>query len=70
MAATTNVKPIRVKGDFILVARKHYEVLAEAYEEEKMTPALKRALARAEKNHRMGKTISLDELRKKLGIRR
>lgn len=65
-------KPIQVKGDFVIVSRKEYEALVARPSVKEFTPtaAQKRALARAEKNHKLGKTLSLDEFRKKMGLRR
>lgn len=63
--------------DLVLVPKEEYEALQERanfapplnYKTVRMTKAQKRAFERAEKNFAEGKTLSLDEFRRKLGIR-
>lgn len=72
MTTITVTKAINVKGDFVIVPRKEYEELKRGYDDEPavMTLALKRALTRTHKARKAGKLLSLDELQRKLGIRR
>ena len=72
MTTITVTKAVKVKGDFVLVPRKEYEELKRGYDDEPavMTSALKRALARAHKARKAGRLLSLDELRRKLGLKR
>jgi hypothetical protein len=52
------------KDDLIVIPRKEYEVLkaSRAFPEFMPTRAQKRALLRAERNFKTGKTLSYDEL--------
>ena len=58
------------KDDLIVVPRKEYEDLLELKKIKEFipTPAQKRALLRAENNLKQGKTLSYNELVKKLGF--
>lgn len=58
------------KDDLVVMPRKEYEALLgfRKYREVSMTKAQKQALLRAEKNMRAGKTLSYNELVRKLGF--
>lgn len=60
------------KDDLVVLPRREYEALLELKKIREFTPSAKhkRALARAEKNYRAGKTLSIDELKQKLGFTR
>lgn len=62
-------KKIASKDDLVIVPRREYEALLELKKFREFTPttAQKRALARAERNLKEGKTLSYNELAKKLG---
>lgn len=71
MTTITIPKKLAQKDDLIVVPRKQYEALLKQRVLGEFTPtaAEKRALARALKNFRAGKTLSYDELVRKLGFR-
>lgn len=52
----------------VILGIKQYEQLLEIAEEKKNLVSLKQALARARKNLKKGKTLTLHELREKLGF--
>lgn len=70
MPLLTIPKTLIKEGDLIIIPRKEYESLLELkkIKEFMPTPAQKRALARAEKNLKRGKTLSYNEFTKKLGF--
>ena len=63
-------KKLAQKDDLVVLPRKEYEKLVESckIKEFTPTPVQRRALRRAEKNLREGKTLTINELRKKLGF--
>lgn len=69
-ATITIPKQLTKQGELVVVPRKEYEELLmfRQMKEFTPTPAQKRALARAERNFLMGKTLSYHELIQKLGI--
>ncbi|KKS38802.1 MAG: hypothetical protein A3G49_00405 [Candidatus Sungbacteria bacterium RIFCSPLOWO2_12_FULL_41_11] len=71
MNTITIPRKIVEKDDLIIVPRREYEALLsfKAIKEFNPTKAQKRALAKAEENFRKNKTLSYDELVKKLGFR-
>ena len=58
------------QGDFILVSRKEYDALVDLKKTKEFTPtvAQKKALVQAEHNLARGKTLSYDELVRKMGF--
>jgi F0F1-type ATP synthase gamma subunit len=71
MNTITNTQKLVAKNDLVIIPRKEYEAFREYKKNIKeFTPTLadKRALARAENNFRKGKTLSYDELVRKLGL--
>ncbi|MEK7170129.1 MAG: hypothetical protein AAB767_02475 [Patescibacteria group bacterium] len=61
--------------DLVLIPRKEYETLVRArvprvFEEVAMTKAQKRAFERAERNFANGKSLTLNECKRKLGLAR
>lgn len=70
MNTVTIPQKLAKKDDLVVVPRKEYEDLLELkkYKEFNPTPTQKRALLRAENNLRQGKTLSYNELVKKLGF--
>lgn len=60
------------KGDLVVIPRREYEALREHIKTRTFIPssAQKKALARAERNFRLGKTLSYHELVSQLGIAR
>lgn len=71
MNTVTIPKKLAQKGDLVLVPRREYESLLKQriLKEFIPTAAQKRALKQAMKERRAGKTISYDELVRKLGFR-
>ncbi len=71
MTVITIPKKLR-NQDLVLITRKEYEELLREklknVKEEPMTPRLREAFKRAEKNLKAGKTLSFDELSRKLGF--
>ncbi len=65
-------KKFAQKGDLVIIPKKEYERLLAAQDDDPdtLTPAEKRAVKRAQKNFRAGKYITLDELKKRLGLAR
>jgi len=70
MAVITIPKRLAKKGDLIVIPRKEYEEFLRLREIKtfRMTDSQKRALARARNDFKLRKTLTLDELRKKLGF--
>ena len=70
MNTLTIPKRLVQKGDLVVIPRKEYEALLELkrVKEFTPTPAQKRALVLAEKNFSRRKTLSYNELFKKLGF--
>ena len=70
MNTLTIPKKLAQKDDLVVIPRKEYEALLELKRMKEFTPtgAQKRALTQAEKNLRLKKTLSYDELVKKLGF--
>lgn len=70
MTTITIPKEIAKKGDLVLIPRSEYEKLlaAKRVVEFKQTPSDKRDLARARKNRKQGRYLTLDELKRKLGF--
>ena len=58
------------KGDLVVLPRKEYEALVELKTIKEFSPTIaqKKALARAELNLKKGKTLSYNELVRKLGF--
>ncbi len=59
--------------DLVLIPRKEYEAMLRAqptrmFKEVSMTKAQKRAFERAERNFADGKSLTLDECKRKLGL--
>ena len=71
MTLITIPKKLAQKGDLALVPLKEYEEFLKfkKIREFTATAEQKRALTRARRNFRAGRTLSLDELRHKLGFR-
>lgn len=69
--AITIPKKLVGAGDLVVVPRKEYEALLEfkKFKEFIPTAAERKALIKAERNFRNGKTLSYHELVKKLGFR-
>lgn len=59
------------KDDLIIVSRKEYEALTESRKTAEFIPtaAQKRALAKAERNLKAGKTLSYNAISCKIGLR-
>lgn len=70
MTTITIPKEVTKKGELAIVPREEYESLLELRrgKEVALTPAQKRALARAEGNFQKGKALSYHALAKKLGF--
>ncbi|MDP3947395.1 MAG: hypothetical protein Q8Q41_01735 [bacterium] len=70
MAIITIPKKMGLRDDLIVIPRREYEALIELKKFKEFTPtvAQKKALVRAEKNFRSGKTLSYHGLVKKLGF--
>ncbi len=64
-------KALSRMGDLVLVPRKEYESFLEFRKIKEFTPTMaeRRALRRAEINLKKGKTLSYDELVRKLGVK-
>lgn len=71
MNTVTIPKKITGGMELVVIPREEYETLKTigTLREFTPTPAQKRALARARKNRVRGNTLTLDELRQKLGFR-
>lgn len=62
-----------VNKDLMLISRDEYEAMKRAqsprmFKTARMTKAQKQAFERAERNYAKGKTLTLDEFRRKLGL--
>ena len=70
MNTVTIPKKLAQKDDLVVVPRKEYEALLELKKVKEFIPtaAQKKALARAERNVKRGKTLSYNELARKLGL--
>ncbi|OHA13580.1 MAG: hypothetical protein A3J10_02745 [Candidatus Sungbacteria bacterium RIFCSPLOWO2_02_FULL_54_10] len=70
MPTITIPKKLARQDDFIIVPRKEYEALTELRKTAEFVPtaAQRKALARAERNLKTGKTLSYHELVRKLGF--
>ena len=71
MSTLTIPKKLAQKDDLIVVPRKEYEALLELKKIKEFIPttAQKKALAKAERNLKQGKTLSYNELIRKLEFR-
>ena len=69
-AAITIPKKLAKKGDLVVIPREEYEALLELKKitEFEPTAAQKKSLAKAENNLRKGKSLSYNELVRKLGF--
>ena len=64
-------KKLAKQGDLVIIPKKEYERLLAGQDDfDTLTAADRRAIKRAEKNFREGKSMTLDELKKRLGIAR
>lgn len=70
MNIITIPKQTVAKDDLVIVPRKEYETLLnlKTFKTFTATPRIKRTLRRAEKNLKLGKTLTLNELKRKLEI--
>ncbi|MDO8574141.1 MAG: hypothetical protein Q7R86_00770 [bacterium] len=70
MVNVTIPKKLAQKGDLVVIPRREYESLVRLRKMKKFSPTVtqKRALIRAEANLKKGKTLSFDELSRKLGL--
>ena len=70
MVNVTIPKKLAQKGDLVVIPRKEYESLMRLKKMNEFSPtaAQKKALVRAEANLKKGKTLSFDELSRKLGF--
>lgn len=70
MSTITIPKKLAREGDLVVIPRREYEALVRLRKMKEFIPtvAQRRALARAENNLRRGKTLSFDELSRKLGF--
>ena len=70
MRVVTIPKALTRKGDLVIIPRKEYERLLELKQLKEFQPttAQKRALARAERNLKKGKTLTYDAFARALGI--
>ncbi len=59
-----------MKSDTVTIPRLEYELLLKrkGIKEIEMTSAVKRALNRARRDFKLGKLLTLDEFRKKVGV--
>jgi len=71
MNTVTIPKKMASKDDLVVIPRREYEALLKLRHIKEFNPTetQKRALTRAENNLRKGKTLSYNELTKKLGFR-
>ncbi len=73
MSVITIPKELIKNDDLVIISRKEYgeflDFRIKKMEELKMTPVQKRALSRARKNLAEGKSLTLNELKQKLGIK-
>ena len=70
MPTITIPRKLANQDDLVVIPRKEYNALIQLKELKEFIPTLaqKKALVRAENNLRKGKTLSYDELVKKLGL--
>ena len=70
MVNVTIPKKLAQKGDLVVIPRREYESLVRLRKMKEFSPTVtqKRALIRAEANLKKGKTLSFDELSRKLGL--
>ena len=70
MSTITIPKKLAQEDDLVVVPRREYEALVRLRKMREFVPTTiqKKALIRAENNLKRGKTISVDELSRKLGI--
>lgn len=70
MNTITIPKKIAAQDDLVVIPRKEYEALLELKKLREFSPtvAQKKAILRAEQNFRKGRTLSYNELVKKLGF--
>jgi len=70
MSTITIPKKLAARDDLIVIPRKEYEALLALKPVKEFIPttAQKRALIRAQKNRKAGKSLTINELRKKLGF--
>ena len=70
MVNVTIPKKLAQKGDLVVIPRREYESLVRLRKMKEFSPTVtqKRALIRAEANLKKGKTLSFDELSRKLGF--
>jgi PHD/YefM family antitoxin component YafN of YafNO toxin-antitoxin module len=70
MVILTIPKKLAKKDDLVVIPRREYEALVELKKIREFTPTLtqKKALARAERDLKQGKTLSYNELVSKLGL--
>lgn len=68
MATITIPKKLAKQGDLVVIPRKEYEALLEFRKIREFMPNIvqKKALKRVENNFRIGKTLSYNELAKRL----
>ena len=71
MTTVTIPEKLTRKGDLIVIPRQEYEALLEIKKSREFAPSVtqKKALLKAERNFKTGKTFSYHELVKKLGFR-
>lgn len=71
MATATSIKRSVARDDVVVLSRREYNTLIKKAfpDEERLTPALKRASARAMKAYKEGKLMSYEEFAKKLGLK-
>ncbi len=70
MNTVATLKKLAEKEDYMIIPRKEYETLVKfkKIKEFNPTPTQKKALLKAEQNFKKGKTLSYNELVKKLGF--
>lgn len=70
MTTVTIPKKLARQGDLVVIPRKEYEALLKLRKIREFIPSIaqRRALNRAENNFRLGRTLSYNELAKRLGF--
>ena len=70
MVTITILKKLAKKDDLVVIPRKEYEEFLQLKKigTFRITASQKRALTQARNNFKLGKTLTIDELRKKLGF--
>ena len=70
MSTITIPKKLAQEGDLVVIPRREYEALIKLKKANEFTPTAvqRRALLRAESNLKRGKTLSYNELIRKLGF--